>query len=182
MSYIGMCCILYFTSKSDSMVLHYLTFPVLIITPMLFEFPDNSRSSNITSWTEFQSFTWCSALFEQLTNQNSEWSAYVHFLWLDCVSLISSNSFNAAQTAAYATWWQASVYTRTGQDRAAPINTCHIQNRKYLLLAKNYSDQKRTKDWKERIVQLSQLCWQHPLYLHHCSYGQKQRNNLCVIS
>lgn len=144
---------------------------------MLFKFPDYSRSSNITSWTEFQSFTWSSALFEQLTNQNSEWSAYVHFLWQDCVSLISSNSFNAEQTAAYATWWQASVYTRTGQDRAAPINTCQIQNRNYLFLTKNYRDQKRT---LKRLVQLSQLSRRHPLYLHHCSYRQKQHNNLCV--
>lgn len=111
-------------------------FPLLIITALLFEFPENSRSSNDTSSIEFQSFAWSWALFEQLTNQNSEWSAYVHFLWQDYVSLISSNSLIAEQTAAYATWWQASAHTRTAQDRAAPINTCHIQNRNIIPNAK----------------------------------------------
>lgn len=112
-------------------------FPLLTVTPLLFEFPVNSRSSNSTSSIAFQSFTWPRALFEQLTNQNREWTAYVHFLWQDCTSLISSDSLSAEQTAAYATWWQASAHTRTGQDRAAPVNTCHtFQNRKVKQKAK----------------------------------------------
>lgn len=77
---------------------------------LLFEFPENSFESSLS--TELQPFAWSWALFEQEADQNTEWHRCVDFPWQDYIPLISFRSFVAEQTAAYAIWWQAYVCTR----------------------------------------------------------------------
>lgn len=75
-------------------------------------------------------------------------SAYVLFLWLDSIPLISSSSFVGEQTATYAAWWQASVCSRTPQN-------CSCKH----LLGSNRTRVKMQRAWLRNRGTLLSVLW-----------------------